>query len=85
MNQWLFAIVVALAATALIFALAMVISACIGRIDRAEPKYNPKERERIEAHRNKRTLIIPEGTPAEDKTQVQYFATGKGFVHGDNV
>ena len=42
------------------------------------------ERDRIISHRNKRTLIIPAGTPAEDKAQIQYFATGKGFVNGDS-
>jgi len=43
------------------------------------------DRERIVAHRDKKTLIIPEGEPAKDETQALYFATGKDFVNESKV
>jgi Na+-transporting methylmalonyl-CoA/oxaloacetate decarboxylase gamma subunit len=43
------------------------------------------DRERIVAHRDKRTLIIPEGEQATDETKILYFATGKGFVNGRKI
>lgn len=74
-------IIILIAVCVLWFLIAVFVYRCIGNCSRATPKPNRKERERIEAHRNKSTLIIKEGTLAKDETQVQYFATGKGFVN----
>ena len=50
------------------------------------PADREKERARIVAHRNKRTLIIPPDKKAKDETQVLYFSTSQHrFVEGKDI
>lgn len=44
-------------------------------------KQNKFDRSRIVCHRNKKTLIIPEGEQAKDETQVLYFTSDKTKWH----
>lgn len=52
---------------------------------RADNTIEKFDRERIVAHRDKQTLIVPPGTESKDETQVLYFATGKGFVNAEQI
>lgn len=45
-----------------------------------------KQRDRIVAHRNKKTLIVPPDMRTSDSTQVLYFsAKNNGFVPGSKI
>ncbi len=82
MNEIITAITIAVALAAPWFLICVLLARCLGHCSREIPKPHPKERERIENHQEKQTLIIPAKTPAKNETQVMYFAPGKGFIDG---